>query len=128
MFRDTAIAAGLLFAVAAPPLAAQGWIEIERPAHAPVPPNGGGGPGQFQRPHDYRRSCRARRGSGGIQEPRRNHGGGELPLPPAGRGDLLQLLPLWIGDKEVRGETMNAEQARSIYEEIVRASGATPRS
>jgi Ca-activated chloride channel family protein len=27
---------------------------------------------------------------------------------------------LWMGDQEVRGETMNAEQARAIYEEIVR--------
>ena len=27
---------------------------------------------------------------------------------------------LWMGDQEIRGETMNAEQARGIYEEIVR--------
>jgi Ca-activated chloride channel family protein len=27
---------------------------------------------------------------------------------------------LWMGDQEIRGETMNAEQARAIYEEIVR--------
>src|SRR5688572_33471876 len=27
---------------------------------------------------------------------------------------------LWMGDQEIRGETMNAGQARGIYEEIVR--------
>jgi Ca-activated chloride channel family protein len=58
-----------------------------------------------------------------VEEWFENRGGG------LGEGDYLYPLPgeavfssfsLFQGDRELRGETMNADQARSIYEEIVR--------
>ena len=102
MFRDTAIAAGLLFAVAAPPLAAQGWIEVERPINTPAPANGGvvrvsSSVHTIIEGHVARVEV-----AGGIPQPRRHHGRGELPLSPARRSGLLQLLALDRGQGGAR--------------------------
>ena len=119
MFRDTAIAAGLLFAVAAPPLAAQGWIEIERPTNAPVPANGG----VVRVSSSVHTIIEGHIARVEVAEEFRNLGGtmaeGNYLYPLPGEA-VFSSFSLWMGDKEVRGETMNAEQARSIYEEIVR--------
>ena len=58
-----------------------------------------------------------------IEERFRNSGSrvaeGSYLYPMPGEA-VFTNFSLWMGDQEVKGETMNAEQARSIYEEIVR--------
>lgn len=105
----------LVMALTAAPLAAQGWIE----------------PPPHRRP-DFGvtkiRTVVSARVTGRVaaievEEWFRNDGGG------LGEGDYLYPLPgeavfsnfsLFQGDEELRGETMDAAQARAIYEEIVR--------
>jgi Ca-activated chloride channel homolog len=59
-----------------------------------------------------------------VEEWFRNHGGGlgesdyVYPLPG---GAVFSSYSLYQGDQELRGEMMDAAQARSIYEEIVRS-------
>lgn len=119
MFRHTALAAGLLLAAATPPLAAQGWIEIERPINAPPPSNGG----VVRVSSSVRTTIDGHVARTEIQEEFRNLGGtmaeGNYLYPMPGEA-VFSSFSLWMGGKEVRGETMNAEQARAIYEEIVR--------
>jgi Ca-activated chloride channel family protein len=58
-----------------------------------------------------------------VEERFRNTGGGVAEgsyLYPLAGEAVFTGLSLWQGDRELRGETMNAEQARGIYEEIVR--------
>jgi hypothetical protein len=59
------------------------------------------------------------------------------PGPRGGEGVYLYPLPgeavfsnfsLYQGDQELRGETMDADQARAIYEEIVRSRATRPSS
>jgi Ca-activated chloride channel homolog len=108
----------LLLAVPAAPLAAQGWIDLERP------------PGQIRLPSPLVRvgsSVRAviegRIARFEVQERFRNTG------PVIAEGTYLYPLPgeavfsdfsLFQGERELKGEMMAAEQARSIYEGIVR--------
>jgi Ca-activated chloride channel homolog len=119
MFRDTAFAAGLLLAAAASPLAAQGWIEIERPINTPVPANGG----VVRVSSTVHTTVEGHVARIEVVEEFRNLGGamaeGNYLYPLPGEA-VFSGFSLWMGDKEVRGETMNAEQARAIYEEIVR--------
>jgi Ca-activated chloride channel homolog len=99
-------------------LAAQGWIEIERR------------PGPLQQlgsisrvGSNVRITVEGRVARVEVEERFRNTGGvvaeGSYLYPLAGEA-VFTGFSLWQGDKELRGETMNAEQARGIYEEIVR--------
>ncbi len=105
----------LLMGLIAAPLAAQGWIE----------------PPPHRRPEFGVTKVRTvvsvrvtgRVAAIEVEEWFRNEGGG------LGEGDYLYPLPgeavfsnfsLFQGDEELRGETMDAAQARAIYEEIVR--------
>ena len=58
-----------------------------------------------------------------VEEQFRNSGGGLAegsylyPLPGEA---VFQNFSLWMGEREIRGEVMQADEARGIYEEIVR--------
>lgn len=105
-------------ALGAAPAAAQGWIEIERP-RIPLPNN----PNIVRVSSDVRTTIDGRVARVEVEERFRNAGGGLAegsylyPLPGEA---VFQNFSLWMGDQELRGEMMNAEQARGIYEEIVR--------
>jgi Ca-activated chloride channel homolog len=99
-------------ALLAQPLAAQGWIE-------PLP--GRGGVMKVRTAVGVRITGRIALVE--VEEWFENRGGG------LGEGDYLYPLPgeavfsnfsLFQGDHELRGETMDADRARAIYEEIVR--------
>ena len=105
--------AGLVTLLAAP-LAAQGWIE-------PLPGRPLSGVVKVRSAVSVRVTGRVAQVE--VEEWFRNAGGGW------GEGDYLYPLPgeavfsnysLFQGDKELKGETMDARQARAIYEEIVR--------
>ena len=107
-------------ALAAGSLRAQGWIEIERPirvlpvAVAPV---------VARISSDVRTRIEGRVARVEVEEQFRNVGGGIAEgtyLYPMPGEAVFTDFALWMGETQVRGEMMNAEQARSIYEEIVR--------
>src|SRR5436190_4373464 len=105
--------------VAPAAVAAQGWIEPIMPVPLSSAPRGG---------IDKVRSAVQVAVSGRVarvtvEEWFRNNG------PMLGEGNYLYPLPgeavfsdfsLWQGDRELKGEPMDAAQARAIYEEIVR--------
>ena len=99
-------------AVPAARLAAQGWIE---------PGRGGGGLVRLRTTVTARVTGRVARVE--VEEWFQNRGGalleGDYYYPLPGEGAFADL-SLWQGDKELKGETMDAERARAIYEEIVR--------
>ena len=102
----------------ASPALAQGWIEVERPADPGSPLS------EVSRTSSQIRiAVDGRVARVEIEERFRNSGvrlaeGSYLyPMPSEA---VFTNFSLWIGDEEVRGETMNADQARTIYEEIVR--------
>jgi Ca-activated chloride channel family protein len=99
-------------------LRAQGWIEIE---HPPGPAQQFGSITRVG--SNVRITVEGRVARVEVEERFRNSGGvvaeGSYLYPLAGEA-VFTGFSLWQGDKELRGETMNAEQARSIYEEIVR--------
>jgi Ca-activated chloride channel family protein len=112
------VAALALLAGTAGALEAQGWIEIERPVRP------GPGPGAVVRVSSQVRTRIAGRvATVEVEEEFRNAGGwvaeGTYLYPLPGEA-VFQNFSLWMGEQEVRGEMMNAEQARGIYEEIVR--------
>ncbi len=99
----------------ASPAAAQGWVEPLRP----VP-----GGGVVRLSTDVTVEISGRVAEVVVEEWFENRGGG------LGEGDYLYPLPgeavfsnfsLYQGDQELRGETMDAAEARGIYEEIVRS-------
>lgn len=105
------LAALVLSAVA---LRAQGWIE-------PIRPTPGWGVEKLRSAVSV--TVLGRVAQVTVEEWFQNRGGG------LGEGDYHYPLPgeatfgsfsLWQGDAELRGETMDASQARAIYEEIVR--------
>lgn len=114
--RHTSTAALLaaLSLMAAAPLAAQGWIE----------PLQAGGPGHVTRLRTVvSADVRGHIAEISVEEWFRNDGAG------VAEGAYLYPLPgeavfagysLFQGDQELRGETMDADRARAIYEEIVR--------
>ncbi|MBI1723429.1 MAG: VWA domain-containing protein [Gemmatimonadetes bacterium] len=117
MFRrlllSTALAVG-----SAGVLHAQGWIEIERPIRPGIVS------GSVVRiSSNVRTRIEGRVASVEVEEQFRNTGGwiaeGTYLYPMPGEA-VFQNFSLWMGENEVRGEMMNAEQARGIYEEIVR--------
>lgn len=94
---------------------AQGWIE-------PIRPVPGGGVERVRGAVSVRVEGRVARVT--VEEWFRNAGGGvaegtyHYPLPGEA---VFSSFSLWQGDSELRGETMDAAQARGIYEAIVRA-------
>jgi Ca-activated chloride channel family protein len=116
MFRHLALI-GALAVLTAGGARAQGWIEIERPIRP-------GLPSQVVRVSStVRTTIEGRVARVEVEEQFRNAGGG------LAEGSYLYPLPgeavftdfsLWMGEDQVRGEVMSAEQARGIYEDIVR--------
>ncbi len=105
----------LVMSLLAAPLLAQGWIEPP-PHHRPE-----SGVTKVRTVVSVRVTGRV--AAIEVEEWFRNDGGG------LGEGDYLYPLPgeavfanfsLFQGDEELRGETMDAAEARAIYEEIVR--------
>ena len=98
----------VLSALPALPLHAQGWIESE---------------GVVRVGSEVRVTVDGRAARVEVEERFRNAGSrvaeGSYLYPMPGEA-VFTNFSLWMGDQEVRGETMNAEQARTIYEEIVR--------
>lgn len=110
----------LLLAIALPlsPLAAQGWIDLERPIGPPRLPANVVRVGSSVRATIDGRVARFE-----VQERFRNTGAGLAegtylyPLPGEA---VFSDFSLFQGDRELKGEMMAAEQARTIYEGIVR--------
>jgi Ca-activated chloride channel family protein len=104
-------------ALSALPLHAQGWIEIERPVDPALPPD------VVRVGSEVRVTVDGRAARVEVEERFRNAGSrvaeGSYLYPMPGEA-VFTNFSLWMGNQEVRGETMNAEQARTIYEEIVR--------
>ena len=96
------------------PAHAQGWIEIERPVSPGIPA------GEVQRTSSQVRVAVDGRVARIEVEERFRNGGSRLAegsyLYPMPGEAVFTNFSLWMGDQEVRGETMNAEQARAIYE------------
>src|SRR5256714_15237981 len=100
-------------------LPAQGWIDPVRPPPGPQVPNG---------PIERLRSAVQVSISGRVARvtveewfrnngPTLNEGMYHFPLPGEA---IFSSFSLWQGDQELRGEAMDANQARAIYEAIVR--------
>lgn len=116
MHRTLLGAVALLLSAA--PVAAQGWIEVDRPrTTVPVSPS------IVRVGSEVRTVIEGRIARVEVEERFRNTGGGLAegtylyPLPGEA---VFQNFSLWMGEQEMKGEMMNAEQARGIYEEIVR--------
>ena len=118
MFRRIVLAC-LALAASTSAANAQGWIEIERPR--PVPGIVAGNVVRLS--SNVRTRISGRVATIEVEEHFRNTGGtiaeGVYLYPLPGEA-VFQNFSLWMGEQEVRGEMMNAEQARGIYEEIVR--------
>ncbi|MDH3497281.1 MAG: VIT and VWA domain-containing protein [Gemmatimonadota bacterium] len=108
-----AFASAALFAVAAP-VYAQGWIEPDRPVL-------NGGVVKLRTEVSVRVTGRIARVE--VEEWFQNRGGGlaeGVYLYPMSGEAVFSNFSLFQGEDELRGETMDAERARAIYEEIVR--------
>jgi Ca-activated chloride channel homolog len=97
---------------------AQGWIEIERP---PLPGRPGGA--VVRTSSEVQITVDGHVAQVAVQERFRNDGGGLAegsylyPLPGEA---VFQNFSLWAGETELKGEMLNADQARRVYEDIVR--------
>ncbi len=117
MYRRMLIAAGLA-TLAARSLSAQGWIEVERPTirTSPASPI-------VRVSSQVRTTIEGRVARVEVEEQFRNPGGtmaeGTYLYPMPGEA-VFTNFSLWMGEREMRGEVMNADQARGVYEEIVR--------
>lgn len=111
----------VLVASAASPAAAQGWVEV-RSTPAPFRPTPIGGP-VIRVQSDVRITLDGRVARIEVEERFRNTGGsiaeGTYLYPLPGEA-VFTGFSLWMGDQELQGEMQNAEQARAVYEEIVR--------
>ena len=105
-------------ALASTPATAQGWIDIERPRVAIRTPAAVVRVGSEVRTVIEGRVARVE-----VEERFQNQGGaiaeGSYLYPLPGEA-VFQNFSLWMGDQELKGEMLNADQARGIYEEIVR--------
>ena len=102
------------------PAAAQGWIEVRQPVPSPRPVPIGGPVVRVS--SEVRISIDGRIARVEVEERFRNAGRyrrGHLPLSASGRGGVQRILPLDGRPGNARRDE-NAEQARAIYEEIVR--------
>jgi len=110
-------AAGVLLSSFAPGLGAQGWIE---PIH-PLPVVPGGRVEKLRSAVQVTVSGRVARVT--VEEWFRNSGAvmdeGTYLYPLPGEA-VFSDLSLWQGDRELKGEMMDAGQARALYESIVR--------
>ena len=117
MYRAAWLAAALA-AGSAGALKAQGWIETERPINPTNPPST-----IVRISSQVRTSIEGRVARVEVEELFRNSGAaiaeGNYLYPMPGEA-VFTNFSLWIGEREIRGEIMNAEQARGVYEEIVR--------
>lgn len=108
----------LALTLSAAPAAAQGWIDVA-PPRVPTQP----APSIVRVGSEVRTTIEGRIVRVEVEERFRNNGGGLAegsylyPLPGEA---VFQNFSLWMGEQELKGEMMNAEQARGIYEEIVR--------
>jgi Ca-activated chloride channel homolog len=117
MLRPSLIAAVLAASLAAP-LAAQGWIDVERRPNISLPASS-----VLRVSSQVRVQVDGRVARVEVEEQFRNNGGGIAEgtyLYPMPGEAVFTDFSLWMGEQEVRGEMMRAEQARGIYEEIVR--------
>jgi Ca-activated chloride channel family protein len=99
-------------------LSAQGWIERERPVTVMQPRSA-----VVRVSSAVRIELDGRIARFEVEERFRNDGGGLAEgtyLYPLPADAAFSDFSLFQGDQELRGEMMNAEQARGIYEEIVR--------
>lgn len=108
------ILAATLVTVTAP-LAAQGWIDVERVASTPT---------QVRRTSsNVQVTVDGRVARIEVEEHFRNTGGsiaaGTYLYPLPGEA-VFENFSLWMGGEEIRGEMLPADEAREIYEEIVR--------
>jgi Ca-activated chloride channel family protein len=110
-----------IVAGAATPIHAQGWIEVQPVASSPRPVPIGGPVIRVQ--SDVRVSLNGRIAQVEVEERFRNAGTtiaeGTYLYPLSGEA-VFTGFSLWMGDKELQGEMQTADQARSVYEEIVR--------
>ncbi len=111
----------VLVASAASPAGAQGWVEVvSRPVSTrPVPI---GGP-VIRVQSDVRVTLDGRIARIEVEERFRNAGSsiaeGTYLYPLPGEA-VFTGYSLWMGDQEMQGEMQTAEQARAVYEDIVR--------
>jgi Ca-activated chloride channel homolog len=120
MFDRRLVVLALLTAAPLTPATAQGWIlPTDRPV-AGVPPRGGP---VVRVGSEVRVTIEGRVARFEVEEQFRNDGGrlaeGTYLYPLPGEA-IFNDFSLFLGDEELRGEMMNAEQAKAIYEEIVR--------
>jgi Ca-activated chloride channel family protein len=99
--------AAILVIAAASPAAAQGWIDGVQKVRTSVNVHVSGRIARVEVEEWFRNNGRAGLGEADYL----------YPLPS---GAVFNNFSLFQGDKELRGETMNADQARAIYENIVR--------
>jgi Ca-activated chloride channel family protein len=118
MRTSRVLAAAVLLCTLSSGLLAQGWIDPVRP---PVPPVQNGPIERLRSAVHVSISGRIARVT--VEEwfrnngPTLNEGVYHFPLPGEA---VFSSYSLWQGDQELRGEAMDAAQARSIYEAIVR--------
>ena len=117
MLRPFVVAASLAASLAVP-LSAQGWIDVERRPNITLPASP-----VIRVSSQVRVQVDGRVARVEVEEQFRNNGGGIAEgtyLYPMPGEAVFTDFSLWMGEQEVRGEMMQAEQARGIYEEIVR--------
>ena len=117
MLRPFVVAATLAASLNVP-LSAQGWIDVERRPNINVPASP-----VLRISSQVRVQIDGRVARVEVEEQFRNNGGGIAEgtyLYPMPGEAVFTDFSLWMGEEEVRGEMMRAEQARGIYEEIVR--------
>jgi Ca-activated chloride channel family protein len=117
MLRPFVVAASLAASLTVP-LSAQGWIDVERRPNIQLPASP-----VLRVSSQVRVQVDGRVARVEVEEQFRNNGGGIAEgtyLYPMPGEAVFTDFSLWMGEQEVRGEMMQAEQARGIYEEIVR--------
>jgi len=117
MLRPFVVAASLAASLTIP-LSAQGWIDVERRPNITLPSSP-----VLRVSSQVRVQVDGRVARVEVEEQFRNNGGGIAEgtyLYPMPGEAVFTDFSLWMGEQEVRGEMMHADQARGIYEEIVR--------
>src|SRR5882757_6989304 len=119
MYVSRVLGAVTLFCTLSSPLLAQGWIDPIRPIVPPQNPNS-----RIERLRSaVQVTVTGRVARVSVEEWFRNNGPvmdeGMYHFPLPGEA-VFSSYSLWQGDQELRGEAMDAAQARAIYEAIVR--------
>ena len=121
MFRRLAVLAALA-ALPSGAARAQGWIQDVRPFR-PIPVGPAPSPTVVRVSSSVRTTIEGRIARVEVEEQFRNTGGGLAegtylyPLPGEA---VFNDFSLWMGETKVQGEVMSADQARGVYEDIVR--------